>query len=144
MFRFLSVVLFIRAYVCENTMCWTVDHISNQIMMEADKNLDGIMQMSELMNELTVSWGLTSAGLTYHDFIAFWTAQYHDTHSTAHAFVANIDVDKNDLINEADIAAHLQQFDINPHDGQIQKEEFNAFLHAVHPDPHNHGAHGCH
>ncbi|KAH3715811.1 uncharacterized protein LOC127856052 [Dreissena polymorpha] len=144
MYMLILLSLFFKACLSANTMCWTVDQMTDQIMLETDHNGDGIMQLDELRHQLTTSWGMTDNGISYHDFIAMWVARYHDTHSTAHDFVVNMDLNKNGLIESSDINGHVGNYDTNPHDGQIQKVEFNAFLHAVHPDPHNNGGHGCH
>jgi hypothetical protein len=41
-------------------MCWTVDQISNEVIKLADTNKDGIIQQSELIDELLNDWNLDS------------------------------------------------------------------------------------
>jgi hypothetical protein len=41
-------------------MCWSVDQISNEVVKLADKNKDGIIQQSELIDELLTDWNLDS------------------------------------------------------------------------------------
>ena len=41
-------------------MCLTVDQISAEVVKLADDNNDGIIQQSELLNELLNDWDLSS------------------------------------------------------------------------------------
>jgi hypothetical protein len=41
-------------------MCWSVDRISDELVKLADVNKDGIVQQSELTDELLNDWNLSS------------------------------------------------------------------------------------
>ncbi|XP_052773511.1 uncharacterized protein LOC128212214 [Mya arenaria] len=144
----MKVLLFIFACIgainCANNACLTVEQIAQQVVKESDHNADGIIQVEELVGELT-SWGLNNDScLSYHDFIAAWTTRYHDHHDTAHDFFNNLNTDGDDALCLPEVAIHVVQFDTSPRDGQIQPAEFSAFMHAVHPDSHQPAGHGCH
>ncbi|KAH3849971.1 uncharacterized protein LOC127874411 [Dreissena polymorpha] len=127
---------------CANTMCWTVDQIADQILLETDHNKDGVLQMSELTDEI-LTWGVNNAScLTFHAFTTYWVAHYHDHHDTAHRFFSNLDQNGDEHLCLLDIAVQIVTYDNHPTDGQVQPAEFKAFLHAVHPDSHQNGGHG--
>ncbi|XP_060561204.1 uncharacterized protein LOC132720975 [Ruditapes philippinarum] len=139
-------VVFVGLTYGANHMCWSVDQISNEVVKLADKNKDGIIQQSELIDELLTDWNLDNGTcLSFHDFTRNWIDNFHDHHDTAHAFFNNLDLNNDKRLCLDDISVQLLKYDTNPTDGQIQPAEFNAFLHAVHPDSHQNGGrgHGC-
>ncbi|XP_052812390.1 uncharacterized protein LOC128239964 [Mya arenaria] len=130
-----------------NTACLTVDEIVDAIYMSADTDMDGILSMQEFSVTLQNDWGIApgGAGLTISEFTNLWVTNYHDSHSTAHDFAVNLDINNDKHITDVDMNTYVGIYDANM-DGQFTKEEFLTFMHAVHPDPHNSGgqAHGCH
>ncbi|XP_060591442.1 uncharacterized protein LOC132746347 [Ruditapes philippinarum] len=126
-----------------NHMCWSVDRISDELVKLADVNKDGIVQQSELTDELLNDWNLSNGTcLSYHDFTKNWALTFHDHHDTSHAFFNNLDLDNDKQLCFSDVAVQIAKYDQNPTDGQIQPAEMNAFMHAVHPDSHKNGGHG--
>ncbi|XP_045190930.2 uncharacterized protein LOC123547737 [Mercenaria mercenaria] len=131
-----------------NHMCWSVDRIAQEVMAQTDKNKDGIITYNEFSDELMVNWNLSNTScLSYSDFVGNWMSKFHDHHDTAHKFFNNLDLSGDEQLCLLDVAVQLVTYDTNPVDGQIQPAEFNAFMHAMHPDSHQnlgHGhGHGC-
>ncbi|XP_052815005.1 uncharacterized protein LOC128241916 [Mya arenaria] len=129
-----------------NTACLTVDQIVDMVFFEADTDMDNNLSMQEFSATLENNWGITpgGAGLSISEFTNLWVIHYHDSHPTAHDFAVNLDINNDKRITDVDMNMYAGIYDANPMDGQFSKEEFLTFMHAVHPDPHNAGGHGCH
>ncbi|XP_045188685.2 uncharacterized protein LOC123546470 isoform X2 [Mercenaria mercenaria] len=127
-------------------MCWSVDRIAEEVRKQTDKNDDGIITYNQFSDELVVNWNLSNnTCLSFEDFTSNtsnWVSKFHDHHDTAHKFFKNLDLSGDNQLCLLDVAVQLVKYDTNPVDGQIQPAEFNAFMHAMHPDSHQNLGHG--
>ena len=53
------------------------------------------------------------SGIPLSTFVNQWVALYHDSHTDAHAFAVNLDVDRDHFISQADIAVIFMKYDVN-------------------------------